>query len=75
MVGVRTIRGAGLAIKVTHWRGLPQMAGTCWPAALSCRPNPKALLFFVDCCPIIDVHQAIAPQVVILAVTSAQWSS
>jgi homoserine/homoserine lactone efflux protein len=72
-LGIRTIRGAGLAIRtdaheqpaVDRWRMLAR--GFVLQAA-----NPKALLFFVALLPqFIDVHQAIAPQMVILAVTSA----
>lgn len=72
-LGIRTIRGAGLAIKANHeaqpaaqrWRMLAR--GFVLQAA-----NPKALLFFVALLPqFIDVHRAIAPQIVILALTSA----
>jgi homoserine/homoserine lactone efflux protein len=72
-LGIRTIRGAGLAIKTDSdpeptaqgWRMLAR--GFVLQAA-----NPKALLFFVALLPqFIDIQQAIAPQVVILAVTSA----
>jgi homoserine/homoserine lactone efflux protein len=72
-LGIRTIRGSGLAIttdasaqRAVHgWQMLAR--GFVLQAA-----NPKALLFFVALLPqFIDVHQAIAPQVVILAVTSA----
>lgn len=72
-LGIRTIRGAGLALgtaaqdrpAVDRWRMLAR--GFVLQAA-----NPKALLFFVALLPqFIDVHQAIAPQMVILAVTSA----
>ena len=72
-LGIRTIRGSGLAIgtaaqdrpAVDRWRMLAR--GFVLQAA-----NPKALLFFVALLPqFIDVHQAIAPQMVILAVTSA----
>jgi len=72
-LGIRTIRGAGLAIKANQeaqpaaqrWRMLAR--GFVLQAA-----NPKALLFFVALLPqFIDVHRAIAPQIVILALTSA----
>ena len=72
-LGIRTIRGAGLALTtdseaqptVHRWRMLAR--GFVLQAA-----NPKALLFFVALLPqFIDIHQAIAPQVFILAVTSA----
>jgi threonine/homoserine/homoserine lactone efflux protein len=72
-LGIRTIRGAGLAVKAERdsqsaaqgWRMLAR--GFVLQAA-----NPKALLFFVALLPqFIDVGRPIAPQVVILAVTSA----
>jgi homoserine/homoserine lactone efflux protein len=72
-LGIRTIRGAGLALRTNpevraaehRWRMLAR--GFVLQAA-----NPKALLFFVALLPqFIDPHRAIAPQVVILAVTSA----
>jgi homoserine/homoserine lactone efflux protein len=72
-LGIQTIRGAGLAIRIdsqdqaaSHRRRM-LVRGFVLQAA-----NPKALLFFVALLPqFIDVHQAIVPQVVILAVTSA----
>ena len=72
-LGIRTIRGAGLALRIDpavrpveyRWRMLAR--GFVLQAA-----NPKALLFFVALLPqFIDTHRAIAPQVVILALTSA----
>jgi homoserine/homoserine lactone efflux protein len=72
-LGIQTIRGAGIAIRtdsaaqpaVHRWRMLAR--GFVLQAA-----NPKALLFFVALLPqFIDIHQPIAPQVVLLAVTSA----
>jgi homoserine/homoserine lactone efflux protein len=72
-LGIQTIRGAGLALRpdsevqavAQRWRMLAR--GFVLQAA-----NPKALLFFVALLPqFIDINQAIAPQVVILAVTSA----
>jgi homoserine/homoserine lactone efflux protein len=72
-LGIQTIRGAGLAIRsgshdqpATHrWRML--VRGFVLQAA-----NPKALLFFVALLPqFVDIHRAIAPQMLILAVTSA----
>src|SRR5688572_27134686 len=72
-LGIQTIRGAGLAIKTTAdaqprvqgWQMLAR--GFILQAA-----NPKALLFFVALLPqFIDVQRAIAPQMLILAVTSA----
>jgi homoserine/homoserine lactone efflux protein len=71
-LGIRTIRGAGLAITTAP----SQPAGHGWHMLargfVLQAANPKALLFFVALLPqFIDVHQAIAPQVVILAVTSA----
>jgi threonine/homoserine/homoserine lactone efflux protein len=72
-LGLRTILGAGLAIKADSptqpvARGWHMLArGFVLQAA-----NPKALLFFVALLPqFIDVRQPIAPQVVILAMTSA----
>jgi homoserine/homoserine lactone efflux protein len=72
-LGIQTFRGAGLAIRtdsdartrVQGWRMLAR--GFALQAA-----NPKALLFFVALLPqFVDVHEPIAPQMVILAVTSA----
>jgi homoserine/homoserine lactone efflux protein len=72
-LGIQTIRGAGLAIRtdsaaqpaVQHWRMLAR--GFVLQAA-----NPKALLFFVALLPqFIDIHRPIAPQMLILALTSA----
>jgi homoserine/homoserine lactone efflux protein len=72
-LGIQTIRGAGLAIttdtdtqpRAQGWHMLAR--GFVLQAA-----NPKALLFFVALLPqFIDIHRAIAPQMVILAVTSA----
>jgi homoserine/homoserine lactone efflux protein len=72
-LGIQTIRGAGLGLRTTAdvqsrvqgWRMLAR--GFALQAA-----NPKALLFFVALLPqFVDVHQAIAPQMVILATTSA----
>jgi homoserine/homoserine lactone efflux protein len=72
-LGIQTIRGAGLAIKtaaeaqprVRGWHML--VRGFVLQAA-----NPKALLFFVALLPqFIDVQRAIAPQMLILALTSA----
>ena len=72
-LGIQTIRGAGLAIRAgsrdrpaaQRWRML--VRGFALQAA-----NPKALLFFVALLPqFIDIHRAIAPQMLILAVTSA----
>jgi homoserine/homoserine lactone efflux protein len=72
-LGIQTIRGAGLGLRtssdvqprVEGWRMLAR--GFALQAA-----NPKALLFFVALLPqFVDVHQAIAPQMVILATTSA----
>jgi homoserine/homoserine lactone efflux protein len=72
-LGIQTIRGAGLAIKTDadaqpRGQGWHMLArGFVLQAA-----NPKALLFFVALLPqFIDVHQTIAPQMLILAVTSA----
>jgi homoserine/homoserine lactone efflux protein len=71
-LGIRTILGAGFALPADphvqpvaqRWRMLAR--GFVLQAA-----NPKALMFFVALLPqFIDTHQAIAPQVVILAVTS-----
>jgi len=72
-LGIQTIRGAGLGLRTNSdvqprlqgWRMLAR--GFALQAA-----NPKALLFFVALLPqFVDVHQAIAPQMVILATTSA----
>ena len=72
-LGIQTIRGAGLAIRTDsdarpaehRWRMLAR--GFVLQAA-----NPKALLFFVALLPqFIDIHRTIAPQMLILAVTSA----
>jgi len=72
-LGIQTIRGAGLAtrtdsdaqLRLRGWRMLAR--GFALQAA-----NPKALLFFVALLPqFVDVHQTIAPQMVILALTSA----
>jgi homoserine/homoserine lactone efflux protein len=72
-LGIQTIRGAGLAIetdapaqpRVQGWQMLAR--GFVLQAA-----NPKALLFFVALLPqFIDIHRAIAPQMLILAITSA----
>jgi threonine/homoserine/homoserine lactone efflux protein len=72
-LGIQTIRGAGLGLRtnsdvqarVQGWRMLAR--GFALQAA-----NPKALLFFVALLPqFVDVHQAIAPQMVTLATTSA----
>ena len=48
-------------------------AGACWPRGFALQAaNPKALLFFVALLPqFVDVHQAIAPPMAILATTSA----
>ena len=71
-VGVRTILGAGLALQVDgvaratteDWRTLTR--GFALQAA-----NPKALIFFVALLPqFIDANRAVAPQVLILGVTS-----
>jgi homoserine/homoserine lactone efflux protein len=71
-LGIRTIRGAGLALPTNPdvlplsqgWRMLAR--GFVLQAA-----NPKALMFFVALLPqFIDTRRAIAPQMVILAVTS-----
>lgn len=71
-LGVRTIRGAGLAIPAAgvasatteDWRTLAR--GFALQAA-----NPKALIFFVALLPqFIDANRAVAPQVLILGVTS-----
>lgn len=71
--GIQTIRGTGLAIS-TDSDGQPRAQGWRMLArgfALQAA-NPKALLFFVALLPqFVDVHQAIAPQMAILAVTSA----
>ena len=72
-LGIQTIRGAGLGLRtnsdvqprVQGWRMLAR--GFALQAA-----NPKALLFFVALLPqFVDVHQAVAPQMLILATTSA----
>jgi homoserine/homoserine lactone efflux protein len=71
-LGIQTIRGAGLALKTDaaqpRGQGWHMLArGFVLQAA-----NPKALLFFVALLPqFIDVHRAIAPQMLILALTSA----
>lgn len=71
-LGARTIRGAGLAIPAAgvvsatteDWRTLAR--GFALQAA-----NPKALIFFVALLPqFIDANRAVAPQVLILGVTS-----
>jgi threonine/homoserine/homoserine lactone efflux protein len=71
-LGVRTIRGAGLALQIDgvssatteDWRTLTR--GFALQAA-----NPKALIFFVALLPqFINANRAIAPQVLILGVTS-----
>jgi homoserine/homoserine lactone efflux protein len=71
-LGVRTILGAGLALPAApqaqpvaqRWRML--VRGFVLQAA-----NPKALMFFVALLPqFIDTRRAIAPQVLILALTS-----
>lgn len=71
-LGVRTIRGDGLAIASTGrarndpggWRTLTR--GFALQAA-----NPKALIFFVALLPqFIDASRAVAPQVAILGATS-----
>ena len=72
-LGIQTIRGAGLAIR-TDAGAQPRVQG--WPMLargfVLQAANPKALLFFVALLPqFIDVQRAIAPQMVILALTSA----
>lgn len=70
-LGVRTILGAGLALRASRpvsapadWRTL--MHGFALQAA-----NPKALIFFVALLPqFLDAGRAIAPQILILGVTS-----
>ena len=71
-LGVRTILGTGLAFQVDgvaratteDWRTLTR--GFALQAA-----NPKALIFFVALLPqFIDANRAVAPQVLILGVTS-----
>lgn len=71
-LGARTIHGAGLALQADSaarattedWRTLTR--GFALQAA-----NPKAIIFFVALLPqFIDANQAVAPQVVILGVTS-----
>jgi homoserine/homoserine lactone efflux protein len=71
-LGARTIYGAGLALQADSvarattegWRTLTR--GFALQAA-----NPKALIFFVALLPqFIDANKAVAPQVVILGVTS-----
>jgi homoserine/homoserine lactone efflux protein len=71
-LGVRTIRGAGLALRADDvsgatadgWQTLTR--GFALQAA-----NPKALIFFVALLPqFIDANHPIAPQVLILGVTS-----
>lgn len=71
-LGVQTIRGGGLASHPTDtsttttedWRTLKR--GFALQAA-----NPKALIFFVALLPqFIDAHRSIAPQVLILGMTS-----
>jgi homoserine/homoserine lactone efflux protein len=72
-LGIQTIRGAGLAIK-TDARAQPRVQGWHMLARgfVLQAANPKALLFFVALLPqFIDTHRAIAPQMLILAVTSA----
>jgi homoserine/homoserine lactone efflux protein len=72
-LGIQTIRGAGLGLKTTS-DSQPRVQGWGMLArgfALQAA-NPKALLFFVALLPqFVDVHQAIAPQMLILAMTSA----
>ena len=72
-LGIQTIRGAGLAIK-PNAEAQPRAQG--WPMLVRGfvlqAANPKALLFFVALLPqFIDVQRAIAPQMLILALTSA----
>jgi homoserine/homoserine lactone efflux protein len=71
-LGTRTIFGAGLALQADsganatteQWRTLTR--GFALQSA-----NPKALIFFVALLPqFIDANRAVAPQVVILGVTS-----
>jgi threonine/homoserine/homoserine lactone efflux protein len=71
-LGARTVRGAGLALQAAgatsatteDWQTLTR--GFALQAA-----NPKALIFFVALLPqFIDANRAIAPQVLILGVTS-----
>lgn len=71
-LGVRTIGGAGLTLKTTadtsatteNWRTLTR--GFALQAA-----NPKALIFFLALLPqFINANRAIAPQMLILGVTS-----
>jgi homoserine/homoserine lactone efflux protein len=72
-LGIQTIRGAGLAIN-TDARAQPRVQGWHMLARgfVLQAANPKALLFFVALLPqFIDTHRAIAPQMLILAVTSA----
>lgn len=72
-LGLRTIRGSGLALRVNR-EGPPvaERWGLLARGFVLQASNPKALMFFVALLPqFIDTHQPIAPQVVILAVTSA----
>jgi homoserine/homoserine lactone efflux protein len=71
-LGARTIYGAGLSLQAgsvarattEDWRTLTR--GFALQAA-----NPKALIFFIALLPqFIDANQAVAPQVVILGMTS-----
>jgi homoserine/homoserine lactone efflux protein len=72
-LGIRTIRGAGLALP-THPQVQPvaQRWGMLARGFVLQAANPKALMFFVALLPqFMNTNKAIAPQVVILGVTSA----
>jgi len=70
-LGARTIRGAGLALQAGDTRPSTEDWQTLTRGFALQAANPKALIFFAALLPqFIDVNRAVAPQVLILGVTS-----
>ena len=70
-LGARTIRGSGLALQAGATRPSTEDWQTLTRGFALQAANPKALIFFAALLPqFIDVNRAVAPQVLVLGVTS-----
>lgn len=72
VLGIQTIRGAGLALNDTAAAERTHSGWRTWARGFALQvANPKALIFFVALLPqFIDAAMPVAPQVAILATTS-----
>ena len=72
LLGIQTIRGAGLAVRIVETVGERVSARRIWAQATALQlANPKALVFFAALLPqFIDINRSVPLQMLILAVTS-----